>query len=173
MTAPLAAILAERRRRVATLQQKLKAKRLGALLVYDRFNTFYLTGLHCSLSYLLITPREAVLFVDGRYIEVARATVTHLDVRLMTNHTKTFAALQREFNLREVGFEGSTPWSVLQTWQQQIANAQWHEAGDLMLDQRLIKSPYEARLIEASARLNDRIYAQALAAVHAGATEIE
>ena len=51
------------RRRVKTLQKRLKSKRLDGMLVFDRQNTFYLTGLRCSLSYLLVTPREAVLLV--------------------------------------------------------------------------------------------------------------
>ncbi|MCL5269214.1 MAG: aminopeptidase P family N-terminal domain-containing protein, partial [bacterium] len=67
-------------RRIERVRTGLERRRLDALLVYDRANTFYLTGLHCTLSYLLVTRREAILWVDGRYIEAARAVAGHCDV---------------------------------------------------------------------------------------------
>jgi hypothetical protein len=45
------------------------------MIVFDRRNVFYLTEFASSLSYLIVTPSEAILLVDGRYIEAARDSV--------------------------------------------------------------------------------------------------
>lgn len=160
-------------RRIARLQEGLKKQRLDAMLVFDRHNTFYLTGLRCTLSFLFVTPREAMLLVDGRYIESARAAVTHCDVRLMTDQARDFAAWHKAIRPRTIGFEGSTAWHALQKWRSLLPDPEWRECGDLILEQRRIKSPAEAKLVETSARLNDAVYAKALAAVRAGATELD
>lgn len=160
-------------RRIARLQSELKRRRLDAMIVFGRANTFYLTGLHCSLSYLFVMPREAVLLVDGRYIEAARSQVTHCEVRLMTEQRASFEQWQRDFHPRRVGFEGSTPWSTVQNWQQILAAVEWEECEELVRKQRLIKSPAEIRLIEQSACLNDAIYEKALLAARPGASELD
>ena len=147
--------------------------RLEAMLVFDRYNTFYLTGLHCSHSFLFITPREAILVVDGRYIESARSVVHHLEVRLMRHAREAFGRIGREFQPRTVGFEASTPWGALNEWRQFLPDVEWSECGELILKQRLIKSAAEVKLIEKSARLTDRIFEQLCAAIGPGMTEYD
>lgn len=170
---PLDEQTGELRRRVAAVQSALKKRRLDAMLVYDRHNTFYLTGLRCSLSFLLITPREAVLLLDGRYIEAGRSGIAHCEVRLLKEQRKSIAQWGREFGLRRVGFEGTTDWNTLSKWREFMPAVEWLEAGEVISRLRLIKSAAEARHIERSARLNDQVYADVLSAVRAGATEID
>lgn len=163
----------EEARRVAKLQSELKRRRLDAMVVYDRFNSFYLTGLRCSLSYLLLTPRSCVLLVDGRYIEAARDRVTHCEVRLMSTLAASLDAWQKETRPARIGFEGSTPWSLVRDWGQMLPGTEWEEAGELLRQMRLIKSAAEANLIALSARLNDEVYELALASAIPGATELD
>lgn len=160
-------------RRITRLAQDLKRRGLDAMLVFDRFNTRYLTGFKCSLSYLLVSGRGAVLYVDGRYIEAARAEVTHCEVRLMTDWRKTLEAWGKEFSPRRIGFEGGSPWSSVRDWRDVLPAADWEECNELILQQRLIKSPAEVRLIEQSAKLNDEVFAAAIAALRPGMTELD
>ena len=143
------------------------------MIVFDRANTFYLTGLRCSLSYLLVTPRDSILLVDGRYIEAARSVVSHCEVRLLTQLRPALDHWQQQAHPRSVGFEGSTPWINVSEWQQVLTGTDWEECGELISKQRLIKSPAEIRLIEQSARLNDEIYQAALRFARPGATEMD
>lgn len=55
--------------RLKKLQQSLQEKGCDALLVEDKINLFYLTGLDLSAGKLLVQPHTAHLFVDGRYFE--------------------------------------------------------------------------------------------------------
>ncbi len=159
-------------RRVARLQDDLRRKRLDAFLVFDRFNTYYLTGFKCSLSYLLVTPRSARLLVDGRYIEAARQSVRHCEVVWFKKIAQSFKRWKKEFSPRRIGFEGAIPWNQQKQLSQMIPGVEWEEAGNLILNQRLIKSASEIELIAQSAKLNDEIYEAALGAAIPGATEI-
>ncbi len=160
-------------RRVARVQSELNRRKLDAMIVFDRFNANYLTGLKSSLSYLLITPRSAVLFVDGRYIESARKNVKHCEVRLFKKIGESLAAWRREFEPRKIGFEGSIPWNSRKQFGDQISGAEFVESGEIILLQRLIKSPEEVKLIGASAKLNDEVYEAALEALYPGQTEMD
>ncbi len=51
---------------------KLKEENLGALFVDDPIDLFYLTGLSLSVGRLFVSAEKTCLFVDGRYIEIAR-----------------------------------------------------------------------------------------------------
>ena len=46
-----------------------------AALFYTEIARKYLTGFSSSLGYLFVTPKKAVLFVDGRYYEAATKKV--------------------------------------------------------------------------------------------------
>ena len=57
-----------------------------AALIYSPVSRLYLSGFHSSLGYLFITKEQAVLFVDGRYIEAAKSGADkEIEVRLFTN----------------------------------------------------------------------------------------
>ena len=167
-TSPLASPDAPRR--IARLQRTLASRKLDAFLVFDRTNTFYLTGLRCSYSFLIVTPREAILFVDGRYIEAARATVAHCEVRLLKAAEQSLEAWGRAARPARVAFEGSAPWASVRQWTGWIGG-EWEESDDILRAMRLIKSPAEIRAIEKSARLNDAVLAAVLGQLRPGLTE--
>lgn len=158
--------------RIKKLQRALERRRLDAMLVFDRGNTLYLTGFRPSLSLLLVTPRSATFLIDGRYIEAARARVSHCEVRLMTTPSIGLGKWAAEFKPRSVGFEGSTPWSNIHHWQE-IMPGEWQPADELVSSMRLIKSPAEARAIRYSAQVNDEVLARVLDSIEGGETEAE
>lgn len=51
---------------------KLKKNLEGTLFIDDPIDLFYLTGLSLSLGRLVVTKENASLFVDGRYIAIAK-----------------------------------------------------------------------------------------------------
>ena len=61
----------ETEKRVKKLQKELVKKKVDALVIQDTTDLFYLTGLELSAGFLLISPKEILLLVDGRYIEAA------------------------------------------------------------------------------------------------------
>ena len=164
---------AEFTRRLLHVQRGLRRRGLDALIVFDRFNAFYLTGFSSSLSYLLITPGEAVLLVDGRYIEAATDAVEHFEVHLFKKLPASLKTWQRANRARGIGFEGSIPWSVWRQFTEALPEIEWHEAGDLVLGARVTKSSAEIKKIAASAKLNDQVYEAALRGACEGATELD
>ncbi len=58
--------------RLYRLQQVLKESACDALLVEDKTNLYYLTGLELSAGKLLVYAHGAILFVDNRYLELCR-----------------------------------------------------------------------------------------------------
>jgi Xaa-Pro aminopeptidase len=160
-------------RRVSRLQAALRRRGLDAMIVFDRRNVFYLTEFSSSLSYLIVTPDEALLLVDGRYIEAARQSVAHCEVRLFKKAPDAFGQWARRVRPRAVALEGSIPWAQWKQFAEWVPGAQWSEAGALILDLRLRKSAAEIRRIQASARLNDLAFEAALAAAVPGATELD
>ncbi len=58
-------------KRIAALRQQLQARGLDALLISQPDNRRYMSGFNGSAGYLIITPTEALLLVDFRYVEQA------------------------------------------------------------------------------------------------------
>lgn len=163
----------ELNRRLGKLQSALKRRKLDAMIVFDRFNAFYMTGFKSSLSYLLVTPKSALLLVDGRYIEAARATVKHCEVELFKKIGDSFASWNRDHRPKRVGFEGAIPWSAWKQFSEWLPGVQWIESGDLLMQMRIRKSPEEIKAIAQSAKVNDEVYESAIASIHEGFDEID
>lgn len=162
---------AELAKRVGRLQAALKKRGLDGMIVHDPFNTFYLTGFHASLAYLLVTPASATLLVDGRYIESARAAVSHCEVALFRRVADSLDAWRKGRGPRRVGVEGCVPWSVWREFGAAMPGVELEEAGGLIQDLRIVKSASEIKKIAASAKLNDEIFEATLAHAVPGATE--
>jgi Xaa-Pro aminopeptidase len=131
-------MLSEYSRRIARLQHALRKKKLDAMIVFDRFNSYYLTGFKSSLSYLMVTPDSARLLIDGRYIESARKAVTHCEVELFKKIKPAIEKWAREFQPRRIGFEGAISWTQQKQFSEWIPNAEFQESGELILKARLI-----------------------------------
>lgn len=159
--------------RLARLQSQLRRRRLDAMIVFDRHNTFYLTDFRSSLSYLIVTPENAILLVDGRYIEAARDRVKHCEVRLFTKAGDSFAKWAASAHPGRIALEGNIPWNQWRQFAEWVRDVEWVEAADLILELRLCKSSDEIRKIQASARINDEVLEAALASAVPGVTELK
>jgi Xaa-Pro aminopeptidase len=160
-------------RRIERLQSRLRRSRLDAMIVFDRHNSFYLTGFSSSVSFLIVTPSEAILLVDGRYIEAARDAVSHCEVRLFKSARDEFSRWHKASRAHRIALEGSIAWNQWKQFSEWMPGVEWIEGSQMILDLRLIKSASEIRKIQASARINDAVFEDALKAVVPGATEID
>ena len=69
--------------KINTIQKSLAS--CEALLITNFPGRFYLTGFSSSAGSVFITKNFAALFIDFRYYEKAKKTVSHLDVVLASN----------------------------------------------------------------------------------------
>lgn len=143
------------------------------MIVFSRPNVFYLTDFSSSLSFLIVTRSEAILLVDGRYIEAAREAVPHCDVRLFRKASEEFGRWHKASKAKRIALEGTVAWNQWKQFDEWMPGVEWVEGAQMILDLRLIKSSAEIRKIRASARVNDRVFEDALKAAVPGATEID
>lgn len=61
-------------------QKRLDALGADGAIVSSEINQRYLSNFDYSDGYILVTPKEAYLLTDSRYVEAAKATVRELDV---------------------------------------------------------------------------------------------
>lgn len=168
---PAEALRKDLQRRLDKFQRALKRADLDAMLVHDPYNVFYLSGLKASLAFLLITPREAFLLVDGRYIETAQEAAPFCEVTQFKRLDRDLTSLMRKLGLRRIGFEGSVAHATVEHWRGLVGQAEWIESGSLIRKLRLIKSAYEIKALERSAKVNDQLYEKALDGLCNGLTE--
>src|SRR3990167_62183 len=59
-------------KRIQALRKKMREEGVDICFIDNPTDLFYLTGLKMSLGRLIVHSKNAMLFVDGRYIEVAK-----------------------------------------------------------------------------------------------------
>lgn len=163
----------EHKRRIEAVRRALGRRGLDALIVHNPHNIFYLTGARFSLAWLLISPREAVLLVDGRYFEAARSQVRHCEVWLMKRLEPSLLKWRARTAPRHIGFEGETAWATIREWQGYLDGCEWEECGEVLRRLRAVKSPAEARALARSAKLNDSVFAEVTDRIVPGMTELD
>ena len=91
--------------RLENLRTVLQEKRLDAIFISTPENRRYMSGFSGSAGYLLITPRDAILATDFRYVEQAARQAPDFRVHRISSGSQWFVDLIREAAVRRVGFE--------------------------------------------------------------------
>lgn len=97
--------------RRSKLLQSLRAAKLDALLVTNPINVTYLTGFTGDSSFLLIGPRQTVLFSDSRFETQLQDECPGLEVNIRTSKTQMGEVLTRELpklGLKSLGIESAS-----------------------------------------------------------------
>ncbi|MCS6800508.1 MAG: aminopeptidase P family protein [Chloroflexota bacterium] len=163
--------------RVERVRAILAARSLPAILISSAENRRYLSGFTGSAGHLLITPTEAVLLTDFRYVEQAAEEAPHFVVRKLENGLlKELPALKSDFGLTQLGFEAGAL-TYLQWEQLQAAAA---EAGielvptkEIVEPVRMIKDREELNAIERAVAIADAAVEAVAAWLRPGVTELE
>lgn len=88
-----------------SLQEKIVAQNLDALLVTNLVNVRYLSGFSGTAATCVVTPDDFFFLTDFRYITQAKEEVRGATLRESREFFKTVGALFSDENLRKVGFE--------------------------------------------------------------------
>lgn len=139
-------------------------------LLMDKNNVFYHTGLTASLAYLIVAGDHETLFVDGRYIEVAKALET--DKRKV--HLLEGLASIKEFinkqGIEAMAIEDTTSIKTLEKLKMTLGI-------DLIPydfeDYRSIKTKHEVERIKAACKVGDEIFNEIQKYIAPGMTEKE
>lgn len=165
--------------RIQKLRQKLPQLEVDAILISQPEDRFYLSGFETSFGFLLITPQEAILATDFRYVEEAKQHAPDYNIFQITNGNKDWLPqLLNELNIKRLGFQSEA--LTFNTYQQlsDILKNMLPQSKFVPLDRpveslRAIKEPDEIELITRAAEIGDRAMEYAGSIVYKGLTEKE
>lgn len=135
------------------ISSKLQEEQGEACLIENPVDLFYLTGLSLSAGKLLIYPEESVLFVDGRYLQMAQEKAS---VRTYLDEPQTVLSFLRKHPCKTLWFDGqNTSYDHFIKWEALLKSLDIHMApkSELFKSLRVIKSTSEIEAMKKSATL--------------------
>lgn len=136
--------------RLIAFQKQLAHVSYDMCVIDNSLDLFYFTGLKLSAGLLLITPKKAALFVDGRYIQMVKERSfipSYLDI------SGSVEAFCQKAAAKKIAFDsGRTSYDQFLRLKKRI-RAKWIPAGAFFQTIRAIKDEYEILHMKKSAEL--------------------
>jgi Xaa-Pro aminopeptidase len=136
---------------------------VAALIIHTPVNVSYYSGFVSSYCFLVILPKAAYVVTDGRYMESARELEGFEAVGIQQGGQPVeIGRLLREAKVKKAGFE---PEITQGTWAMLVEICEGIElvaTPGLITGPRAHKAHVEIEAIEASQRLNEKIFLEAL-----------
>ena len=152
---------------VKQVQKTLSTLQLEAILIENKEDLFYLTGLPLSVGKLLISKNSATLLVDSRYYEMAKS------------HFNTLPDDENNWKMccghyQKIGFDGlSLSWERVQSLKNQSPEIEWVSVPLPLKEIRALKSPKEIEKLGKAADLGSEGYDYLVDSLKEGITEKE
>lgn len=161
--------------RIKRLQSQLKSGQ--AALIVSEANRFYLTGFHSSDGFVFVTAESADFFVDFRYCEMAKSTVSSCSVTLSKKPADELRNLINKHSVKKLFVETRTVSIADFDRYKAIADGAEVQYGsfldDTLCDLRSQKSQSELKYIREAQRMTDETFSYILGNIAAGRTERE
>ncbi len=145
-----------------------------ALLLTSETNRRYATGFHSSAGAVYLSQNHAIFFTDFRYIEAAKNTVQHFEVRLQQSGTSYMSLINdliHEDQIKTIALEDDTlTHRAYCEWQEKL-DADIVPLGDVISHLRAVKRPDELEHIIAAQRIAERAFLDVLDDIRPGITE--
>ena len=166
--------------RLERLRQATRERDLDAVVVSSWENRLYFSGFEGSAGYLLVSPSEAVLGTDFRYVEQAGRQAPGFRVERLAPGMTWLPKLASELGVRRIGFEDMhMTVSTHAAFEKAIAGAQVAERVELsglsgaLDDIRSTKYGEEMDLLARAIEITDQAFEQVASTIKAGVTERE
>ena len=161
--------------RLEEIQGKLEKRGLSALLMIDPITLRYMTGLSLSSAALIITPSSAHLFVDGRFIFMAKRLRPKFQI-----HSGTKSEIKREMEsvLEQIqgaiGFDGAQmSYDYQQNLLQRLPSVTLVSSSSFFSRLRRQKSSEEISKIKKACQICENGFTHLLSCLRPGVTEKE
>lgn len=144
-----------------------------AALFYTEIARKYLTGFSSSLGYLFVTPKKAVLFVDGRYYEAATKKVdSEVKVEQFNDISKQAKPLL-DGRVKRLLVETSISVSTLKSFENmfKVLVEPSQELEKAVLEMRLIKTSDEIESIIKAQGIAEKAFEHILGFIKPGVSE--
>ena len=153
---------------------------LDSFLVSSAANRRYMSGFTGSNGYLVITPREAVLATDFRYIEQAQSESPGYEVRHIRGGEPWFPGVAAELGITSIGFEADdmsvTAFSRLlrDVEESEIdLRLEFEETAGVIEWIRAVKDESEIKALDRAVQIADEAMAMIRTEIRTGMTEKE
>ena len=165
--------------RIQKLRQGLSQKEIDGVFISQAENRCYLSGFDGSSGFLLVTPQDAILATDFRYIEQAKSQAPDYEVFRITDDVGDwFPRLVAELDMKGLGFEAEHIAFAMHRLLSDILNKGKSQLKLIPVDGmveslRAIKEPEEIELITKAAEITDAAIEYIQDRIHPGVTEKE
>ena len=161
--------------RIRAIQQELAANE--AFLVSSDVNRFYFTGFPSSAGGVVITSRRAVLLIDFRYYEKAKATVTGCEVQLSQRFDSEVLAICRDGGVTSLYVEADgtslSRFASLQAALEGVEVQRDDRFDAITREMRAVKTAEELACIRKAQEMTDATFTYILDHIRTGRTERE
>ncbi len=170
-------------KRCEAISATVSADALGALLVTNPANIFYLTNFRASSGAVIVGPKVRALLVDFRYLtvasELAKSEHVPRDLQIVSvagSYDEMIAEVLRDLDLTRVGVESQH--FTLGRWRWlrerlETSPVELVSTDDLVEQAREVKGPFEVELLRRAGTLITRTVPEILDLVRAGRSERE
>ncbi len=148
--------------RRTNLFRDIKADGVDAFLVTNPRNVAYLSGFGGDSSYLILTPKQAILISDSRFEEQLREENPELEA-VIRPHTKTIQEATAEtltkLGAKTVGFESNhVSMALLEDLKEKASKSTFAPVGPKIEQLRAIKDPSEIEQVRVAVRIAERAF---------------
>lgn len=147
-----------------------------AILITTPANRLYATGFSSSAGALLVAQKNAWFFVDFRYVEAAKKTITDVEIELITKDEKLpekISATLKSNGITSVGFEdASVTYASYKEWGKAF-EAKLIPGQKLINDLRAIKSRADLDGMIKAQRISEKSFEEILPIIGTNITEKE
>jgi len=162
--------------KIETIRQALSENELDSMLVTGPASRLFATGFASSAGALLVSKSDAWFFVDSRYVEVARNSISDAHV-LLISKDETFPGringVLKSDGISSVGFEDSiVSHAQFLEWKAEF-EAELTPAQKLINSLRAVKSMEDLEGMKKAQRLAEKTFEELLPLISTDITEKE
>jgi len=156
------------------IRQVMPEYKCGAMLITNQVNRLFATGFSSSAGSLLVTETSAWYFVDSRYTEAAKSSITDVYVELIKNEEDTIEKVKKvleDNDITSVGFEDSSlTFASYKKWSDNL-HSELIPAQKLLVDLRSVKSKADLEKMIKAQRLAEKVFEEILPLICTDMTE--
>jgi Xaa-Pro aminopeptidase len=163
--------------RLKNLREKLASSNLDGMLIGSYANRRYLSHFTGSAGWLIISPKEAILAVDFRYVEQAKIESPYFDTCYFKGDIANWLPVQmKELAIRRLGIESdhmslSVFNSIVQAIREYGDPVESVPVKNIVESLRLVKNDTELLNIQAACKIADAAMSSVSRFLHPGITE--
>lgn len=155
-------------------QSAIAKSDLDAAIISSQLNQRYLSGFDYTDGYILVSADKAYLLADFRYIEAARTAVKDFEV-IRPEGSMSDTLLELISNGRYVNIaieESDLSYKDFEFFKDKFTECTLLQgASKMLLEQRMVKLPYELELIAKAQDITDKAFAHILTFISPDVTE--